>query len=90
MGRAAMDGIAKMKKVFGVDIFTMAVVAIILTLLSYHLYQYFKFRDTISAYIQHTNESLSFPHLTIYDGQALCERIAALEKEPKPCEYIQQ
>jgi len=76
-----------MRKVFGIDIFTLAIVVIIFTLFSYHLYQYFKFKDEIAKYTQHVKVSLSFPHLTIYDGQILCERIAALEKEPKPCEY---
>ena len=28
------------------------------------------------------------PRFTAIDGQALCERIQKLEKEPKPCYYI--
>ena len=79
-----------MKKVFGVDMFTAVISAIILLLITYHLVQYFKFKDALDGSILRTKEALTLPHLTIYDGQALCERIAAVEKDPKPCEYVQK
>jgi len=28
------------------------------------------------------------PRFTAQDGQALCERVAKLEKEPQPCEFV--
>ena len=78
-----------MKKVFGVDVFTAVIAVIILSLIAYHLVQYFKFKDALSAAIAHTKEAMTIPHLTIYDGQALCERIAKLEKEPQPCTFVE-
>ena len=77
-----------MRKVFGIDLFTLVITAIIMTLVVYHIYQYFKFQDNVALYLQHTKEALTIPHLTIYDGQELCGRIAAVEKEPKPCEFV--
>lgn len=78
-----------MKKVFGIDLFTLVITVIIMALVFYHIYQYFKFQNNVALYLQHTKAALTIPHLTIYDGQALCERIAAVEKDPKPCTFVE-
>jgi hypothetical protein len=75
-------------KACGVEIITLLVALLVIALVTYHLYRYFDLADAARDSIQKVNESMSLPHLTIYDGQALCERIAALEKEPKPCEFV--
>lgn len=43
--------------------------------------QYFEFQDQTEHFVS------KGPRFTADDGQTLCERIRALEKEPQPCGY---
>lgn len=42
---------------------------------------YFEFQHYTSRFVS------KGPRFTAMDGQALCERVRAMEKEPKPCTY---
>lgn len=49
---------------------------------TWQVISYFQFQEQVQKF------QSKGPRFTTMDGQALCERIQALEKEPKPCEYI--
>ena len=57
------------------------VFAIIMATWTFQVIGYFEFQAEVKKF------AAKGPRFTAVDGQALCERIQKLEKEPKPCEY---
>jgi uncharacterized membrane protein len=61
--------------------FDWIIFAAFVALVSVQVIQYFEFKEQISRFVS------KGPRFTAQDGQALCERIRALEKNPQPCGY---
>jgi len=55
-----------------------AAFAVLITLQAIH---YLEFQDRMQSFVS------KGPRFTANDGQALCERIQKLEKEPKECNF---
>lgn len=56
--------------------------SILLGSITFQVLHYLQFQDETIRWMRQG------PRFTANDGQALCERIRALEKEPKPCEFL--
>jgi len=48
---------------------------------TFQIVHYMEFSDQMARF---ANKG---PRFTAHDGQVLCERVKALEKEPQPCRY---
>lgn len=57
------------------------VFAVMMGMWTFQVIGYFEFQAEVKKF------AAKGPRFTAVDGQALCERIQKLEKEPKPCEY---
>lgn len=55
--------------------------ALLFGIFTFQIVHYMEFSDQMARF---ANKG---PRFTAHDGQVLCERVASLEKEPKPCEY---
>lgn len=60
------------------------VFALMMGMWTWQVISYFQFQDQVKQF------QSKGPRFTAIDGQALCERVAKLEKEPKPCEYLKK
>lgn len=59
----------------------LAIFAAFMLLITLQTIHYLEFHDRMKSFVS------KGPRFTANDGQALCERIAALEKNPQPCGY---
>ncbi len=57
------------------------VFAVMMGMWTWQVLSYFEFQEQVKQF------QSKGPRFTAVDGQALCERIAALEKEPKECNF---
>jgi hypothetical protein len=55
--------------------------ALLFGLFTFQVVHYIEFSEQMQRF---ANKG---PRFTAQDGQSLCERVAKLEKEPKPCRY---
>ena len=58
------------------------VFTVIMATWTWQVIHYFQFQEEVKRFAS------KGPRFTAVDGQALCERIRAREKEPKPCEFL--
>ena len=64
------------------------------TILLFFFLLFGMFTFQVVNYIEFSEQMSRFankgPRFTAQDGQSLCERVRALEKEPKECNFIKQ
>ncbi len=58
------------------------VFAVMMGMWTWQVLSYFEFQEQVKKF------QSKGPRFTAVDGQALCERVQKLEKEPKPCVFI--
>lgn len=62
--------------------FYLLIFALFMALLTLQAIHYVQFQDEVSRWIH------KCARFTAADGQALCERVQKLEKEPQECQYL--
>lgn len=60
---------------------TLLVFAVMMSMWTWQVISYFEFQEQVKKF------QSKGPRFTAMDGQDLCQRIAALEKNPQPCGY---